>query len=199
MSSPQKKATRDQILMATFECLAEKGTTAITLRDIATKAGITLSLIHYYFPTKEGLLVNATSYVMQKQIKEIQKELSNIQDFSEKLKKLIFVVHHQFKSSEWRKVYFTLLAAAAWSPKIMEEIRVLQNQLIDIIQEYIQTSNVEIIDLEAFSRALLASVNGLALQVMHGASEEQIAPAYAIIEKTFISAFALPKDAMSDY
>ena len=198
MSSLKKTATRDQILMATFECLAEKGTTAITLRDIATKAGITLSLIHYYFPTKEGLLVNATSYVMQKQIKEIQKELSNVQDFSEKLKNLIFVVHHQFKSSEWRKVYFTLLAAA-WSPKIMEEIRVLQNQLIDIIQEYIQTSNVEIIDLEAFSRALLASVNGLALQVMHGASEEQIAPAYAIIEKTFISAFALPKDAMSDY
>lgn len=111
MSSPKKTATRDQILMATFECLAEKGTTAITLRDIATKAGITLSLIHYYFPTKEGLLVNATSYVMQKQIKEIQKELSNIQDFSEKLKNLIFVVHHQFKNSEWRKVYFTLLAA----------------------------------------------------------------------------------------
>lgn len=193
MSSPKKTATRDQILMATFECLAEKGTTAITLRDIATKAGITLSLIHYYFPTKEGLLVNATSYVIQKQIKEIQKELSNIQDFSEKLKNLIFVVHHQFKNSEWRKVYFTLLAAAAWSPKIMEEIQVLQNQLIDIIQEYVQTSNVEIIDLAAFSRALLASVNGLALQVMHGASEEQIAPAYAIIEKAFISEFALQK------
>ncbi|MDI6535226.1 TetR/AcrR family transcriptional regulator [Bacillus mycoides] len=193
MASPKKTATRDQILMATFECLAEKGTTAITLRDIATKAGITLSLIHYYFPTKEGLLVNATSYVMQKQIKEIQKELSNIQDFSEKLKNLIFVVHHQFKNSEWRKVYFTLLAAAAWSPKIMEEIQVLQNQLIDIIQEYVQTSNVEIIDLAAFSRALLASVNGLALQVMHGASEEQIAPAYAIIEKAFISEFALQK------
>ncbi len=193
MSSPKKTATRDQILMATFECLAEKGTTAITLRDIATKAGITLSLIHYYFPTKEGLLVNATSYVMQKQIKEIQKELSNIQDFSEKLKNLIFVVHHQFKNSEWRKVYFTLLAAAAWSPKIMEEIQVLQNQLIDIIQEYVQTSNVEIIDLAAFSRALLASVNGLALQVMHGASEEQTAPAYAIIEKAFISEFALQK------
>ncbi|WP_142342808.1 TetR/AcrR family transcriptional regulator, partial [Bacillus wiedmannii] len=95
---------------------------------------------HYYFPTKEGLLVNATSYVMQKQIKEIQKELSNIQDFSEKLKKLIFVVHHQFKSSEWRKVYFSLLAAAAWSPKIMEEVRALQNQLIDLIQEYAHTS-----------------------------------------------------------
>ncbi|WP_454640234.1 TetR/AcrR family transcriptional regulator [Bacillus mycoides] len=193
MSSPKKTATRDQILMATFECLAEKGTTAITLRDIATKAGITLSLIHYYFPTKEGLLVNATSYVMQKQIKEIQKELSNTQDFSEKLKNLIFVVHHQFKCSEWRKVYFTLLAAAAWSPKIMEEVRVLQNQLIDLIQEYAQTSNVEITDLEAFSRALLASINGLALQVMHGASEEQIAPAYAIIEKAFISEFALQK------
>ncbi|EJV43362.1 hypothetical protein IEK_05441 [Bacillus toyonensis] len=198
MSNSKKTATRDQILMATFECLAEKGTTAITLRDIATKAEITLSLIHYYFPTKEGLLVNATSYVMQKQIKEIQKELSDIQDFSEKLKKLIFVVHHQFKSSEWRKVYFSLLAAAAWSPKIMEEVRALQNQLIDLIQEYAHTSNVEITDLEAFSRALLASINGLALQVMHGASEEQIAPAYAIIEKVFIS-ICNPQNAMSDY
>ncbi|MCU5182495.1 TetR/AcrR family transcriptional regulator [Bacillus toyonensis] len=198
MSNSKKTATRDQILMATFECLAEKGTTAITLRDIATKAEITLSLIHYYFPTKEGLLVNATSYVMQKQIKEIQKELSNIQDFSEKMKKLIFVVHHQFKSSEWRKVYFSLLAAAAWSPKIMEEIRVLQNQLIDLIQKYAQTSNVEIPDLEAFSRALLASMNGLALQVMHGVSEEQIAPAYTVIEKVFIS-ICNPKNAMSDY
>ncbi|AHX21788.1 transcriptional regulator (plasmid) [Bacillus bombysepticus str. Wang] len=84
-------------------------------------------------------------------------------------------------------------AAAAWSPKIMGEIQVLQNQLIGIIQEYVQNSNVEIIDLATFSRALLASVNGLALQVMHGDSEEQIAPAYAIIEKVFISEFALQK------
>ncbi|AGG05620.1 MULTISPECIES: TetR/AcrR family transcriptional regulator [Bacillus cereus group] len=187
MTNSKKTATRNQILMATFECLAEKGTTAITLRDIATKADITLSLIHYYFPTKEGLLVDATSYVMQKQIKDIQKELSNIQDFSEQLKKLIFVVHHQFKSAEWRKVYFSLLAAAAWSPKIMEEIRLLQNQLIDLIQENAQNSNVKITNLEAFSRVLLASLNGLALQVMHGASEEQIAPAYAITEKVLLS------------
>ncbi|MGE1166836.1 TetR/AcrR family transcriptional regulator, partial [Peribacillus simplex] len=78
------------------------------------------------------------------------------------------------------------------------EVRALQNQLIDLIQEYAHTSNVEITDLEAFSRALLASINGLALQVMHGASEEQIAPAYAIIEKIFIS-ICNPKNALSDY
>lgn len=187
MTKSKKSATREQILLATFECLAEKGTTAITLRDIATQADITLSLIHYYFPTKEGLLVHATSYVMQNQIKEIQKELASIQNFSEKIKRLIFVVQHQFKDAKWRKVYFSLLAAAAWSPNIMVEVRSLQDQLIELIKESAQEANVKTTEVEAFSRALLASLNGLALQVMHGTPEEQITPAYALVEETLLS------------
>ena len=48
---------RQQILDAFLECMIEKPYDAISVRDIARGAGVTLSTIYYYFENKEAILL----------------------------------------------------------------------------------------------------------------------------------------------
>lgn len=54
-----RPATRAQLLDATLELIVEQGYAAVSGRKVASKAGLNASLVHYYFPTTEDLLVAA--------------------------------------------------------------------------------------------------------------------------------------------
>ena len=65
MSTPAEKldqriargdATRAQILAAAREALSESGYPGTTMRSVAERAGVQLSLVHYHFGSKRGLL-----------------------------------------------------------------------------------------------------------------------------------------------
>ena len=48
-------ATRARILDAAFECFVEKGFAEVAMREIATRSGVTKSLIHHHFGSKRQL------------------------------------------------------------------------------------------------------------------------------------------------
>jgi AcrR family transcriptional regulator len=52
----QGRATREQILRAAREVLREQGGGAATTRAVAERAGVRLSLVHYHFGGRAGLL-----------------------------------------------------------------------------------------------------------------------------------------------
>jgi AcrR family transcriptional regulator len=54
--------TRERIVAAAFRSLAEHGYEAATVKDIAHEAGVAPGLVHYYFETKEELLLAAIAY-----------------------------------------------------------------------------------------------------------------------------------------
>jgi AcrR family transcriptional regulator len=51
------QATRDRIVDAARELLVEQGSSGTTTRAVADRAGVRLSLVHYHFGGKQGLLV----------------------------------------------------------------------------------------------------------------------------------------------
>jgi AcrR family transcriptional regulator len=53
--------TREKILDAAAELIAELGWPAVTTRRIAERAGVNNALIHYYYGTKNALLLEAAS------------------------------------------------------------------------------------------------------------------------------------------
>jgi AcrR family transcriptional regulator len=53
--------TRQRILEAAAELIAELGWSGVTTRGIAERAGVNNALIHYYFGTKDALLLDAAS------------------------------------------------------------------------------------------------------------------------------------------
>lgn len=63
MTAPRRRvgaensATRTAILEATEQVLVEEGYAAASTRRVAARAGLKPSLVHYYFPTTDDLLV----------------------------------------------------------------------------------------------------------------------------------------------
>lgn len=47
--------TRDQLLAAADRLFAEHGATGVSLRELASEAGVTSAMVHYYFGSKDGL------------------------------------------------------------------------------------------------------------------------------------------------
>ncbi|MFI5759165.1 TetR/AcrR family transcriptional regulator [Streptomyces sp. NPDC051569] len=59
-----RRRSRERLLQATVELVAERGFEATTLADIADRAGAARGLISYYFPGKRQLLQSAVHRLM---------------------------------------------------------------------------------------------------------------------------------------
>ncbi|MFV8755549.1 TetR/AcrR family transcriptional regulator [Nannocystaceae bacterium ST9] len=57
---------RAQLLAAAFEIVAQKGLEGLRTRDVVDRAGVNVSTLHYYFGTKDALLVALVEYVRDK-------------------------------------------------------------------------------------------------------------------------------------
>lgn len=56
--------TRDRILAATIELIAEVGWSGVTTRGVAARAGVNVALLHYHFRSKDALLREALMAAM---------------------------------------------------------------------------------------------------------------------------------------
>src|SRR4030088_3507832 len=54
--------TKDRIVDAAYRALVKRGYHETSMKDIAAEAGVAPGLAHYYFETKEDLLVAAIEY-----------------------------------------------------------------------------------------------------------------------------------------
>jgi len=61
-TGPQKR--RDELVAAAFELIAENGFEGLRTRDVAAKVGVNIATLHYYFPTKESLIIGVLDRAM---------------------------------------------------------------------------------------------------------------------------------------
>ncbi|TME89384.1 MAG: helix-turn-helix transcriptional regulator [Chloroflexi bacterium] len=57
--------TKDRIVQAAYRALVKRGYHETSMKDIAAEAGVAPGLAHYYFETKEDLLVAAMEHACQ--------------------------------------------------------------------------------------------------------------------------------------
>lgn len=77
--------------MATAEeLIAEKGLSATTISEISQRAGVTTSLVHKYFGTKENLLFSLAVARMEDATEELREQLRGIKDPVSRLRKMIW-------------------------------------------------------------------------------------------------------------
>ena len=63
--SPKRAERRLEIVQAAYRTLAEKGFEGLRMRDIAQRAGIDHSTLHYYFAGKEALIDAIVDYIVE--------------------------------------------------------------------------------------------------------------------------------------
>jgi AcrR family transcriptional regulator len=70
--SARGDATKESILEAARECLREYGYSGTSIRAVAERAGVQLSLVHYHFGSKQAVLVAVLEHENEKLLERQQ-------------------------------------------------------------------------------------------------------------------------------
>ncbi len=168
--------TKQKIIEATFECLAKKGSSNVSLRDISKEAGVALSQIHYYFSGREGLLYEAAAEFMDREQIKLKEYLKKIQDPLQRIEaSLDFMREQQINHSTIIKIYFEFLTLSIGNPAFTEKTKALQEKWIESILQ--EDMNFGIHD-RSLARLIIAFLDGLAIQTLQVAKPEELDRTY---------------------
>jgi TetR/AcrR family transcriptional regulator len=85
----KNKNTEQKIFEAATDLFLEKGVDRTSVRDIASKAGINLALMNYYFRSKENLFDAIFTNLVKKNTKELIKIMDSDLELSEKISQYV--------------------------------------------------------------------------------------------------------------
>jgi AcrR family transcriptional regulator len=90
VSVPRVDESRKQhILEATWRLIAERGYHVVRVSDIAQVCGTSTGTVHYYFPGKQDVLIEALKYCVEQAFARQSVELKRLDGGRERLLKLI--------------------------------------------------------------------------------------------------------------
>ncbi|MCX4098969.1 TetR/AcrR family transcriptional regulator [Nocardia sp. alder85J] len=74
----RSRATRQRLLEATIDCLAELGWAAATVAVVAERAGVSRGAAQHHFPTREELITAALEYMFDTRIVQSRTEAATL-------------------------------------------------------------------------------------------------------------------------
>ncbi len=104
--------TRERILQAAFDVLSRDGYENTSIKQIAEQAGVAQGLVHYYFKSKQGLVMAVLQFVCQKLELDVQGEAGALAAFEDTKHKI-----HDDRGSNALYVQLIgigLIAGAVW-------------------------------------------------------------------------------------
>ena len=136
------KETRQRIVVAVWDVLAEYGYAKLTVRLVGQKAGVSHAMIHYYFASKDDLVLAVVEYARGYWIHPLEDRVLGPGTSLEKLENIIMWmaepatrdvmrVHRQLLSqSEWDENLRKAMATeyARWRAGFVELFRQLETE-----------------------------------------------------------------------
>ncbi|MEV4729397.1 TetR/AcrR family transcriptional regulator [Saccharopolyspora sp. NPDC049426] len=117
----RSRATRQRLLEATIDCLADQGWEATTVTAAAQRAGVSRGAAQHHFPAREDLITAALEHMFDARMAEIRAERTRL---PEGLGRTEFVVSRvvDYYTGELFKAALQVWTAAAADPALRERI-----------------------------------------------------------------------------
>lgn len=160
---------REELIKATYLEVAEKGYSAVTLQDIAKRAGVSKGSTLYYFATKEDLFLGALEWMVEQNHRRMEAAVMQAPDPITKVKAAIgsifanaqesrqfFLAYSDFVSLGTRNKRFHDLNAKFYAGCCGHDR--------EIIEEGIKAGVFRTLDVDDASSMVRALVDGLMLQ-----------------------------------
>ena len=165
-----EKATR--IVEAMRSSVARRGISGSTFEHVAREAGVSRGLLHYYFGTKERLLVEVVRRDTEHRIARLDEPLGAAQSADEILRILVADLQDSIQNDPgfW-VLLFDLFTAGRRNPEIQREVGELFNRTRGHVVEIFEAKADEgVLDLRYDANAvvgfLFALADGIALQML---------------------------------
>jgi AcrR family transcriptional regulator len=165
-----EKAQR--IVEAMRSSVARRGISGSTFEHVAREAGVSRGLLHYYFGTKEALLVEVVRRDTEHRIARLDHPLGEAGSVDEVLEILVADLEDSIQNEPgfW-VLLFDLFTAGRRNPEIQREVGELFNRTRDHVAEILRVKQSEGVisaaaDIDAVVALLFAMADGIALQVL---------------------------------
>src|SRR2546427_238576 len=130
------ESTRDQIIHAAADSLLENGYSGTSVRSIASKAGVAIGNLQYWFPTKSELLVEAWRYLTARSVEELREALNQLTDPLEVLEVGVESIWDSLRRlGDIQLAAFDLLVQAPRTERLRAYLPELFTRYREVIQE----------------------------------------------------------------
>ncbi|WP_216917049.1 TetR/AcrR family transcriptional regulator [Nocardia noduli] len=120
----RSRATRQRLLEATIDCLAETGWAAATVAVVAERAGVSRGAAQHHFPTREELITAALEYMFDSRNEQARDEAATLSELVDGVARTEAVVAGLVESytSSLFKAALQVWTHAAADPVLRERI-----------------------------------------------------------------------------
>lgn len=177
---------RERLIAAGYTILAEKGVEAATVKEIADEAEVSPGLFHYYFKSKDELLLAVLWEAGMRFAEQLR------QDLQEALKTQPFpavalVKAHEvgYKDPAWYRLRYELFALGLRKPAFLPAVgEYMAKTRQGMTQTITALTSIEEARARDIAMVMLACVDGLALQQLAQPGLDMSA-AYALVQALF--------------
>jgi len=160
---------REELIKATYQVVAEKGYSAVTLQDIAERAGVSKGSTLYYFATKEELFLGALEWIIEKVHARIGEAVAAVDDPVEKVKAAMGAIFANAQESRQFFLAYSDFVSLGTRNKRFHDLNArfyhgCCNLDREIIEAGIKAGRFRTLDVDEASSMMRALVDGLMLQ-----------------------------------
>ena len=173
----QGRSTRALLLAAAADLLREEGYAATSTRAVADRAGARLSLVHYHFGSKRGLLLAVFDDLTERLLQRQRAMFNDGRPFAEQWRSACDYLHEDIDSG-YVRILWELWAAGLADPELAERWRATQRgwrELVEARLERLQTERG--VELPMRPRALAALIGslfeGTEVEILAGVPEDE--------------------------
>lgn len=173
----QGRSTRALLLAAATDLLRQEGYGATSTRAVAERAGMRLSLVHYHFGSKRGLLLAVLDDLTERLLQRQQALFSDDRPFAHQWRTACDYLREDIRSG-YVRILWELWAAGLADPELAERWRATQRGWRELIEARLERLQAERgVELPMRPRALAALIGnlfeGAEVEILAGVPEDE--------------------------
>ncbi len=155
----------DEILRAACRVVVAEGAHALRIGRVAVEAGVSRTLVHYYFQTRQELLTAAFAFAEDRRVAALEAELLALSTGAEKAERaLLRTIDPELEETPalWNEVWSSLRDDDALRPLLQQRYREWAERIVRLLDEGRRDGSVPVsVDPDAAGWRLAAVADGL--------------------------------------
>ena len=163
MSESGTDATDEEIMRATYRALCKHGYANLTTKAIAEESGKSKALLHYYYDTKEALLVAFLEYLLNNLREKVEPDADAdpVEQLTTVLDQFVFGPDDY---EEFQTAMLELRSQAPYNPAYREQLRTNDREITglfaDVIERGVAAGVFREVDPERTATFLVSTLDG---------------------------------------
>jgi len=137
-ASPAATARVDEILRAACRVVVAGGASDLRIGSVAQEAGVSRTLVHYYFTTRQELLRATFAYAEDLRIAALEAELADIETGAERAERtLVRTIEPELEETPalWNEVWSSLRYDEELGPLVQERYHAWIDRIVRLLDE----------------------------------------------------------------